>query len=162
MRLGWYLEMPIRNRTELCTHAFFKRHRWHIAGCIVLQPTAPQAFKETSSASSTRWCPAQSNPPCMFSVTCRTNESTYASRDWYYIMYGRKHLRTAAVRASPFVLHYGLQLPGIAESVLNHHSTTAHDILLRRQHLLFLLREVYPTILGCPSTRLCELNDCAF
>ena len=61
-----------------------------------------------------------------------------------------------------YSLYNSLQLPRVAQSVLDNHTATAHDILLRSQRLLFLLREVYSSILRYPASRLCELKVGAF
>ena len=62
----------------------------------------------------------------------------------------------------PIILHNRLKLPRVSERVLDDHVTIAHDVLLRRQSLLFLLWEVYPPVLGDPASCLCELDDGAF
>ncbi|KXT18777.1 hypothetical protein AC579_8248 [Pseudocercospora musae] len=60
------------------------------------------------------------------------------------------------------VLHNCLQLPRIAQGVLDDHIAVAHDILLGRQSISFLLWKIDPTILRDPASRLRELYDSAF
>lgn len=57
-------------------------------------------------------------------------------------------------------LHNRLKLPGIAQRVLDDHATRTHHVLLCRLVLLFLLREVYPSVLRHPAALLCELDHC--
>jgi len=59
-------------------------------------------------------------------------------------------------------LYNRLQLPRVAQRILNDRIATAHDVLPRGQHLRLLLREVYAAILRHPAARLRELDDRAF
>ena len=66
----------------------------------------------------------------------------------------RRNWRSCDPRATlrSIILHNRLQLPSVAQRILNHHVTTAHDIVIRRKHLLLLLWEVYPPIFRKPAT----------
>ena len=104
------------------------------------------------SQSSTSIAPTEMPLICLMDLKCRYD----------YMQTRRKVPDALALAPCPVTLHDGFQLPGVAQSVFDHHAAAAHYILLCCQHLLFLLWEVYPSIFRHPAARLCELDDCAF
>lgn len=75
----------------------------------------------------------------------------------------KRHAMMFGTPSNPgYLLDNRLQIPRVAQSILDHLVTGTEDVLLACQQILVLLREIDTTILDYPVARLGELHHCAF